>query len=116
MRLLPDNAKDEPVKRYRPLADTEGDIDRVLRTGALFGSGAATPSAAALAAFATAAAGKAPEFEQVDGNPLGPVADRDDAPRLAGVVAQRADLRMVEGVDERARATALAARRRVNHR
>src|SRR6185437_4246994 len=96
----------------RALADSHRDIDREFLL-ALF-AGAAT--AAALAALAAGRTGEAQEFEQVYRHPLGAVADRHRATSLAGVVAERADLRVVEGIDEGGRPAALAGIGNLSHR
>src|SRR5207248_1286973 len=99
-------------ERHRTLGQAERGIDRELLVRSLLAAGGAQP----LAALAAALAGKAPELDQVHGDPVGPVAEMDGTAGLARVVAQGIELRVVESVDERGRPAALACREIGHHK
>src|SRR6185437_11567156 len=76
---------------------------------------AAEPFAAGAAA-AAARPLKIPVFDKIDRDPLRAVADKNRAPRLTRVVAERPKAWVAERVDERAGSAAFSSRDSVNHR
>src|SRR6185369_14807068 len=74
----------------------KGDIDRELLVRAFLAARIAEP----LSALAAGAAGEAPEFEQIHRDALNAVEQMNRAPGLRNIVAERIELRVVEGVDE----------------